>query len=84
MRGFSGVVTFEVRGDAAQADAVCHSLKIIRHATSLGAVEATIERRAAVPGQERLPAGLLRMSVGCEDVEDLWHDLERALIDSRT
>ena len=84
MRGFSGVVTFEVHGDAARADAVCRSLKIIRHATSLGAVESTIERRAAVPGQEHLPAGLLRMSVGCEDVEDLWRDLEQALNESRS
>lgn len=79
MRGFGGVVTFEVHGDAAAADAVCRSLKIVRHATSLGAVESTIERRAAVPGQEHLPPGLLRMSVGCEDVEDLWRDLERSL-----
>lgn len=84
MRGFSGVVTFEVQGDAARADAVCRSLKIIRHATSLGAVESTIERRAAVPGQEHLPAGLLRMSVGCEDVEDLWRDLAQALNESRS
>jgi cystathionine gamma-synthase len=83
MRGFSGVVTFEVHGDAARADAVCQSLKIIRHATSLGAVESTIERRAAVPGQGHLPAGLLRMSVGCEDVEDLWRDLEQAMSKAR-
>ncbi|MBX3357251.1 MAG: PLP-dependent transferase [Phycisphaeraceae bacterium] len=79
MRGFGGVVAFEIHGDAAQADVVCASLKIVRHATSLGAVESTIERRAAVPGQEHLPPSLLRMSVGCEDVEDLWHDLEQAL-----
>jgi cystathionine gamma-synthase len=83
MRGFSGVVTFEVHGDAARADAVCQSLRIIRHATSLGAVESTIERRAAVPGQEHLPPGLLRMSVGCEDVEDLWRDLEQAMRKAR-
>jgi cystathionine gamma-synthase len=79
MKGYGGVVTFEVHGGAAQADAVCQSLKIVRHATSLGAVESTIERRAAVPGQEHLPPGLLRMSVGCEDAEDLWRDLEQAL-----
>lgn len=84
MRGFSGVVTFEVHGDAARGDAVCSSLKVIRHATSLGAVESTIERRAAVHGQEHLPAGLLRMSVGCEDVEDLWRDLEQALRNAST
>ncbi len=84
MRGFGGVVTFEVEDGAAHADAVCHSVKIIRHATSLGAVESTIERRAAVPGQEHLPPGLLRMSVGCEDVEDLWRDLTEALGNPRT
>lgn len=84
MRGHSGVVTFEVKGDAPRADAVCRTLRIVRHATSLGAVESTIERRAAVPGQEHLPAGLLRMSVGCEDVEDIWRDLEQALNSSHS
>src|SRR5690606_22826156 len=72
MRGFGGVITFEAKDGAAEADAVCRSVRVIRHATSLGAVESTIERRSAVPGQEHLPPGLLRMSVGCEDVEDLW------------
>jgi cystathionine gamma-synthase len=79
MSGFGAVVTFDVRGGAGRADAVCRSLRIIRHATSLGGVESTIERRAAVPGQEHLPPGLLRFSVGCEHPEDLWRDLERAL-----
>jgi cystathionine beta-lyase/cystathionine gamma-synthase len=51
----------------------------IQHATSLGAVESTIERRASVPGQEHLPPTLLRLSVGIEAVEDLWTDLDRAL-----
>ncbi|MEZ5260752.1 MAG: PLP-dependent transferase [Acidimicrobiales bacterium] len=51
----------------------------VRHATSFGAVESTIERRAAVPGQEHLPPGLLRLSVGIEHVEDLWADLDEAL-----
>lgn len=83
MRGFGGVVTFEVEGGASRADAVCQSVKVIRHATSLGAVESTIERRAAVPGQGHLPPGLLRMSVGCEDVEDLWRDLTSALREPR-
>ena len=79
MRGFGAIVTFQVQGGATHADSVCQALRIIRHATSLGAVESTIERRAAVPGQEHLPPGLLRMSVGCEDAEDLWRDLEQAL-----
>ena len=79
MRSFGAVISFDVRGDAARADAVCESLRIVRHATSLGSVETTVERRAAVPGQEHLPPTLLRLSVGCEDVEDLWTDLDAAL-----
>jgi cystathionine gamma-synthase len=73
------MISFDVHGGARRADAVCRELRIIRHATSLGAVESTIERRAAVPGQEHLPAGLLRLSVGCEDAGDLWNDLATAL-----
>jgi cystathionine beta-lyase/cystathionine gamma-synthase len=56
-----------------------HSWRLIQHATSLGAVESTIERRASVPGQEHLPPSLLRLSVGIEGVDDLWTDLDRAL-----
>jgi cystathionine gamma-synthase len=58
---------------------VCSGLQISQHATSLGAVESTIERRAGVPGQENLPPVRLRLSVGIEAVEDLWIHLERAL-----
>jgi len=79
LRGFGTIISFDVRGDAAAADAVCVALRLIHHATSLGAVESTIERRAAVPGQEHLPPSLLRLSVGIEDVDDLWADLEAAL-----
>jgi cystathionine gamma-synthase len=79
MRGFGAIVSFDVRGGAERADAVCRSLRIIRHATSLGGVESTIERRAAVPGQTHLPPGLLRLSVGCEHVNDQWDDLDQAL-----
>ena len=68
-----------MRGGAAAADAVCAGLQLIQHATSLGAVESTIERRASIPGQEHLPPTLLRLSVGIEAVEDLWADLDRAL-----
>ena len=38
-----------------------------------------MERRSVHPGQEHIPPGLIRMSVGCEDVEDLWQDLDAAL-----
>jgi cystathionine gamma-synthase len=79
MAGFGAVVSFDVDGGAELADAVCRSLQIIRHATSLGGVESTIERRAAIPGQTHLPPGLLRLSVGCEHPDDLWRDLQQAL-----
>ena len=52
---------------------------MIQHATSLGAVESTIERRACISGQEHLPPTLLRLSVGIEAVEDIWADLDQAL-----
>ncbi len=79
LKGFGTIIAFDVRGGAEAADAVCNSVRLIQHATSLGAVESTIERRASIPGQEHLPAGLLRLSVGIESVEDLWVDLARAL-----
>lgn len=79
LKGFGTIVSFDVRGDSAAADAVCAELRLIQHATSLGAVESTIERRAGIPGQEHLPPTLLRLSVGIEAVEDLWTDLDRAL-----
>jgi len=79
LKGFGTIISFDVRGGASAADAVCVGLQLIQHATSLGAVESTIERRASIPGQEHLPPALLRLSVGIEAVEDLWTDLVRAL-----
>lgn len=79
LAGFGTVVSFEVQGGAAAADAVCQRVRLVAHATSLGGVESTMERRAAIPGQEHLPAGLLRLCVGIEAVEDLWADLAEAL-----
>ena len=79
LKGFGTIISFDVRGGAAAADAVCAGLRLVQHATSLGAVESTIERRASIPGQEHLPPALLRLSVGIEAVEDLWTDLDRAL-----
>lgn len=79
MGGFGTVISFDVRGGAAEADAVVTRLNLIQHATSLGSVESTIERRAAIPGQGHLPPSLLRLSVGIEHPEDLWRDLESAL-----
>ena len=79
LKGFGTIISFDVRGGAEAADAVCSRLRLIRHATSLGAVESTIERRASIPGQEHLPPSLLRLSVGIESADDLWADLDRAL-----
>jgi cystathionine gamma-synthase len=79
LKGFGTIISFDVLGDAEVADAVCRSVRLIRHATSLGGVESTMERRAAVPGQEHLPPSLLRLSVGIEDAGDLWSDLDAAI-----
>lgn len=76
--GFGTIVSFELP-DAEAADEVCGATRLIRHATSLGGVETSMERRSAHPGQEHIPAGLIRLSVGCEDAEDVWRDLESAL-----
>ncbi len=65
--------------DAESADAVCAALRLVHHATSLGGVETTAERRAARSGDAHVPAGLVRLSVGLEDPEDLWADLDQAL-----
>jgi cystathionine gamma-synthase len=79
LKGFGTIISFDLRGGAEIADRVCRTVTLIRHATSLGAVESTIERRAAIPGQGHLPPSLLRLSVGIEDVDDLWADLDSAI-----
>jgi len=79
LKGFGTIISFDVRGGAEAADTLCNRVTLVRHATSLGAVETTMERRAAVPGQGHLPPSLLRLSVGIEDVEDLWKDLDAGL-----
>ncbi|MEO1009396.1 MAG: PLP-dependent transferase [Planctomycetota bacterium] len=78
MRGFGAVISFEVE-TAEHADRLCAALRVVHHATSFGGVESTIERRAANEGQEHLPQGLLRLSIGCEHAEDIWADLETAI-----
>ncbi len=80
LKGFGTIISFDVHGGAQRADAVCKNVRLICHATSLGAVESTMERRAAIPGQGHLPPSLLRLSVGIEDVDDLWMDLDQALL----
>jgi cystathionine gamma-synthase len=79
LKGFGTIIAFDLRGGATFADAVCRNIRLIRHATSLGAVESTLERRAAIPGQGHLPPSLLRLSVGIEDADNLWVDLDAAI-----
>lgn len=79
LRGFGSMISFDVEGNAQTADRVCTSLRLVQHATSLGGVESTIERRAAIAGQEHLPPTLLRLSVGIEHPGDLKADLDQAL-----
>jgi cystathionine gamma-synthase len=64
--------------DAERAAYVERALRLIENATSLGGVSSTLEARARWEGT-RVPAGLLRLSVGLEDVDDLWADLTQAL-----
>ncbi len=73
--GFGGLLSFDVADDAR---AVETSTRVITNATSLGGVESTMESRYRWEG-DRVPKGLLRLSVGLEDVEELWADLEQAL-----
>ena len=75
--GFGGLLSFDV-ADAEMARRVETGTELIANMTSLGGVRSRIEARARWEG-ERVPPGLLRLSVGLEDPDDLWSDLERAL-----
>ena len=75
--GLGGLLSFDV-ADAETARKVETSTKTIVNATSLGGVTSVIESRRRWEG-ERVPPGLLRLSVGLEDPETLWADLEQSL-----
>lgn len=78
--GFGAIVSIEVAGGAAGAERVAAATRLWVHATSLGGVESLLERRRRQPNEPgRVPEDLLRLSVGVEDVEDLWRDLSAAL-----
>jgi len=88
MRGFGGVVSFEVRGDIDTAARVVDACTIPHLAVSLGGVESLIEQPAIMSfyeltTEERLEIGikdnLIRYSVGVEDADDLIADLAQAL-----
>lgn len=86
-RGFGGMISFDV-GDSARADEVLSKVQWFTLAESLGAVESLISvparmTHASIPAERRaelgITDGLVRISVGIEDVEDLIEDLEQAL-----
>jgi cystathionine gamma-synthase len=85
MRRYGGMVSFQVRGGEEQAVAVCGATSVWTLGESLGGVESLIEHpgrmtHASVAGTElEVPADLVRLSVGIEDVQDLIDDLDKAL-----
>jgi cystathionine gamma-synthase len=80
MRGFGGMLSFEVRGGREAAFAMASRLKLIVRATSLGGTHSLIEHRASIEGVfSRSPESLLRLSVGLEGAADLIADLDQAL-----
>lgn len=80
MTGYGSILGMRPRGGAAGADAVVAAVRLWVPATSLGGVESSLERRRRFATESRtVPEDLLRLSVGVEDVEDLWRDLDRAL-----
>lgn len=80
MRGFGGMLSFEVEGGRDAAMGVAARVKLFTRATSLGGVESLIEHRASVEGPDsKTPQGLLRVSIGLEHGDDLMADLDAAL-----
>lgn len=78
--GFGSIIGVRPRGGAAGADAVVAAVRLWVPATSLGGVESLLERRRRFTTESpTVPVDLIRLSVGVEDVEDLWSDLDRAL-----
>jgi len=78
--GFGAVVAIELTRGGMAADVLTHTTSLWVHATSLGGVESTFERRRRWKTEpDTIPDSLVRMSVGIEDVEDLWDDLVQAL-----
>ena len=80
MSMFGGMLSFEVTGGRDAAMKVSTSTKIFTRATSLGGVESLIEHRASIEGPgTQSPEGLLRLSIGLENADDLIEDLDQAL-----
>ena len=91
--GFGPVLAFEVLGGASAAESVVNAFQLIRHGPSLGGVESLaclpaftshIQLGPAGRAQAGIPEWLVRISVGIEEVEDLWSDLDQALTRAAT
>jgi cystathionine gamma-synthase len=80
MSMFGGMLSFEVKDGGKTAMSVAAKTKIFIRATSLGGVESLIEHRASIEGPGTTSAeGLLRLSIGLENADDLIEDLDQAL-----
>lgn len=80
VRHFGSMIAIEFHGDSSLAQRVCEGTQIWVHATSLGGVESTLERRRRWALEaEHVPEDLVRLSVGIEDPGDLWDDLRSAI-----
>jgi cystathionine gamma-synthase len=78
--GFGGMLSIRVKGGEPAAITAAGRVKLWNRATSLGGVESLIEHRASIEGEGTpCPSDLLRLSVGLEDVDDLFFDLLQAL-----
>ena len=80
MKGFGSMISFDVSASVEQVDLMCNSSKLITNATSLGGVESIWERRRRWATESAtVPENLIRFSVGIENVDDLWADIQQAL-----
>ena len=77
MQWYGPVVSFVLKGKA-EAEQFLHNSKLIIEATSFGGIQTSAERRARWSGDE-IPEGFIRLSVGCEDIQDLLEDFSQAL-----
>ena len=76
--GFGGLLSFDVAGGFDAAHRVETSVRSIKNATSLGGTRSVVETRARWEG-DRIPENLVRLSVGLEDPDEIWPDLDQAL-----
>ena len=80
MKGFGAMISFDVKASVEQVDLMCNSSKLITNATSLGGVESIWERRRRWATESAtVPENLIRFSVGIENIDDLWADIQQAL-----